>query len=85
MDQTGLQPAGGVSALADTVAANSAVQDSVEQMITNTIQVRTGKLLENIETLLGDIKIINQFYHFRIAARTKITFLKTNFQQSISL
>ena len=77
MDQTGLQPAGGVSALADTVAANSAVQDSVEQMITNTIQVRTGKLLENI--------VINQIYYFRIAARTKITFLKTNFQQSISL
>ena len=77
MDQTGLQPAGGVSALADTVAANSAVQDSVEQMITNTIQVRTGKLLENI--------VMNHFYYFRIGARTKIIFLETNFQQSISL
>ena len=46
MDQTGLQPAGGVSALADTVAANSAVQDSVEQMLTNTIQVSFSGMLD---------------------------------------
>ena len=53
MDQTGLQPAGGVSALAETVAANSAVQDSVEQMITNTIQVRTKFILGNFGTTFG--------------------------------
>ena len=39
VEQTGLQPAGGVQALAESVAANSAVQDTVEQMLTNTIQV----------------------------------------------
>ena len=48
MDQTGLQPAGGVQALADTVAANSAVQDSVEQMLTNTIQVGQEDILDQI-------------------------------------
>jgi len=38
VEQTGLQPTGGVQALADTVAANTAVQETVEQMLTNTIQ-----------------------------------------------
>ena len=46
MDQTGLQPAGGVQALAETVAANSAVQDSVEQMLTNTIQGSCESMLD---------------------------------------
>ena len=46
VDQTGLQPAGGVQALAETVAANSAVQDSVEQMLTNTIQVSFSGMLD---------------------------------------
>ena len=39
VDQTGLQPAEGAAAVAEQVAANSAVQDSVEQMVRDTIQV----------------------------------------------
>merc|ERR1719348_2970702 len=42
IDQTGLQPAAGVAAVGEQVAANSAVQDSVEQMIRDTIQDRSG-------------------------------------------
>lgn len=38
MDQTGLQPAAGAAAVMDQVAANSAVQETVEQMIRDTIQ-----------------------------------------------
>ena len=40
MDQTGLQPAAGAAAVMDQVAANSAVQETVEQMIRDTIQVK---------------------------------------------
>ena len=40
MDQTGLQPAAGAAAVMDQVAANSAVQETVEQMIRDTIQVQ---------------------------------------------
>ena len=39
VDQTGLQPTEGAAAVAEQVAANSAVQDSVEQMVRDTIQV----------------------------------------------
>ena len=38
MDQTGLQPTAGAAAVMDQVAANSAVQETVEQMIRDTIQ-----------------------------------------------
>ena len=84
MDQTGLQPAGGVPALADTVAANSTVQDSVEQMLTNTIQVSQNNIKFKLLDSFWD-RIIYQLYYFRIAARTEIIFLKTSFPQSISL
>ena len=53
VDQTGLQPAGGVQALAETVAANSAVQDSVEQMLTNTIQVGQEDILNHISMAMS--------------------------------
>ena len=46
VEQTGLQPTGGVQALADTVAANTAVQETVEQMLTNTIQVRLSHMVK---------------------------------------
>ena len=39
IDQTGLQPALGATAVADQVAANTAVQDSLENMIRDTVQV----------------------------------------------
>ena len=38
MDQTGLQPSEGAAAALDQVVANSAVQETVEQMIRDTIQ-----------------------------------------------
>ena len=38
MDQTGLQPSEGAAAALDQVVANSAVQETVEQMIRGTIQ-----------------------------------------------
>ena len=53
VEQTGLQPAGGVQALADTVAANSAVQESVEQMLTNTIQVRVSALSDSHQNTIN--------------------------------
>lgn len=39
IDQTGLQPAVGAAAVAEQVTANSAVQDTVETMLRDTIQV----------------------------------------------
>lgn len=58
VEQTGLQPAGGLQALADTVAANSAVQETVEQMLTNTIQDHS----QNKDNFSGDkFPAINKF------------------------
>merc|ERR1712227_819775 len=42
IDQTGLQPAVGAAAVAEQVTANSAVQDTVETMLRDTIQNRSG-------------------------------------------
>ena len=39
MDQTGLQPPAGAAAVLDQVVANSAVQETVQQMVRDTIQV----------------------------------------------
>jgi len=41
IDQTGLQPAVGAAAVAEQVSANSAVQDTVETMLRDTIQNRS--------------------------------------------
>ena len=46
VDQTGLQPALGATAVADQVAANTAVQDSLENMIRDTVQVHFIFLLK---------------------------------------